>query len=1088
MINHSDIPVWIGSPKDVNGAIRKSLLAAASFIGEEYGAGPGLSYEAITSGPDSVQLSFLKYFRYAPEISTKKLTNEWLLEAFKYISAAKGDLESVDMDLLFGEVRKDYRKSVYTWVKRGLWLALIILYKNRYVALPANFSALSYNSGRGEAGTRTDFAFEMYPEIMKFLVSARYKLAKNDFWAAIPQKVCERIAQYGSRLFWMCGVTIPEEIDLNEVIEVHLTYSLGERLLAAEIPTKAIMQYVCHYYSGRVPFTFEEFLSRLELAKRDRRSNYPVLTSEEEEVTELSTPGEIEPQLFKLAAGWNKRSYLPDRISRIGLYRPWTDVLKKSLEVWLQSQIKYLAHKKYERVESSAIGIAWFNTYLFEFLPRWYLMKGLSWGSGYPSLPRELTNAFISPAVPAADAPPSFENYLEHVLQENAETAPYTIMLQLKNFCEWVQTKYQGVPGYEGFTNPVHEMDLPPSNNRNESKARPFTKWQYSIALNYLAAIVRAIRLINDHLIIGDISLGKNQDLNELAIKLGWDNTFYWSGRMFTISSIPEVFLEPWSIPTAGGTYLTLLLPHYVIHVLAAVDSGLRHQSVRWLCVDFDRFIVEGTGAVAFKLHVAVDKVSDAPVETYVALQTLEALRYQREIRSLVDLDIFKSEVFYRGNKGTKKGKFKPLFSSDFRSGHPRGENAYANMYVNFLVGLNFFLNDHDLQCKMFELKAKGHPYEAVVTHGRESRTKDGHLYCALSLVTDMTPHHTRSSTVNTWSRFLTAKDVGRYKTAHKSEAVVRYYRKLDDEDREDLSLHLNNAVSQIWSGDSINPALENSNYRRALSSDPEKAVFDFGCISMSAMGSGKEVEGVQRIVQGHHSGLAHYPTHICTRNGDCTQEMKAAGIADRCGFCVFAVKGIDNLEAIEVKIVNLTDEVRALHEYADGLSNKNQHELIKVDERLEVVVCDLLAWVWCRDHLVLVAEEFKSDPNKLFAYRPEILKKDFRKFNTNEQSASYILSRLHQDSQFPDLISGVARARYKALKIALLGGRASVLDLFKNNVSDSPVELVSMIKSMVKQSGMSLESVAVAWDSQDARATELLANHRPVFLTGEEE
>lgn len=1086
MINHTDMPVWIGGDADVDSAIKASVAEAAQFIQSEYGKGKHWSYDTITAGPESCQVSFIKYFVYAPGLAEVSYTFDWVLEVFKYV-AAGSDQENLDMGMILGPSKKDYKKSVYTWVRRGLWLTIVMLYKNGLISIPANFGALSSNSGDGAPGTRTDFAFETYPELMRFLISSRYKLAASDFWSGVPKKVCERIAQYGTRLFWMCGVTRPEQIDIDDVIEIHLTYTMGARLLTAEIPTRAIMQYVCHYYGDRVPFTLDEFLPRLEQAIRFRRNGSTPSEIRERKISGSQDSVASVDELYNFVKVWIKRDYLPRRMSTVDLFAPWRELLTGTLDLWLKSQIRYLREKAYEREEVSALGIAQFNLYLFEFLPRWYSINGVIWSYNYPSCPKDISNVFISPADPVTGAPPSFKTFLTQMFDDDVETAPYATILQLKNFFSWVEAKYQHVHGYEGFVNPIHEMDMPPSNSRGESKARPFTKWQYSIALNYLATIVNAIKLINDCVISGDISITNEKDFTALAQRLGWDNSFYWSGRRFIISKIPGVFLERWNIPLSNNNYLTLLYPHYAIHVLTAVDSGLRHQSVRWLCINFDKNVVEGTGLVAFKLHVAVDKVSKIPVESYVALQTLEALRYQRQIRSLVDLESFKVEVFYRGNVDTQKAKFKPLFSSSFASGLPRTDNAYSEMYVKFLVDFNFFLNDHGLSCKLFELKAKGFGYGDKVNAGKENRTKAGDLFCPLSLVTDMTPHHTRSSTVNSWSKYLSAKDVGRFKTAHKSEAVVRYYRKLDDEDKAEISRHLELGVQQIWGGTSIDPALEGSTFRKSLAADARKAVHDFGCISISATGSDKELDGVQRIAQGYHSGLAHYPTHICTRNGDCTDEMKAAGTENKCGFCVYAVKGIDNLEAIEVKVINLTDEVRSLHEYADRIPEKNQHELIKVDNRLEIVVGDLLAWIWCRDHLVAAAEKFKSDPDKLYSYRPEILERDFRQFNADEDSAFYILSRLHQDSQFPDLVSEVARAKYKALKLSLLSGKVSVLDIFKGTVSDSPVELVSMIRSMLKQSGIGVEDLASIWQAQDGRTNKLIGDYVPVIAVAKE-
>jgi hypothetical protein len=1086
MINYEDHPVVIHKLGEINRFIKSSITEAGKYVGMEFGKGPKLSYESITSGALTVKLSFCKFFCSSAYSASRIYSEEWIQEAFKFVAVTEQNLAGVDMLLLLGEHRKDFTKTMYSWVKRGLWLVLIILYREGWLTLPASLGSSSYRSTSGERNTRTDFAFELYPEITKFLISSRYKLAKSEYWAPVNQKVRERVAQYGSRLFWMCGVTVPEEIILEDVIDVHLHYATNESRLAGEIPTRTIMQYVCHFYGRRVPFTFEEFSLRLDEAMRNRR--FISLQSEPGQVVSAMSKIHSEEDLLRYAKFWVKRHYFPDRILHVDFLDSYRPIIHAGLKLWLGCEDAYLKEKNYERKEASGQGISILNIYLFEFLPRWYSLNLVDNPIRYPKLPNQLTTTFMAPAEKIRNTPPSFKTFLLCTYNKPVEDDGYVMLLQLFNFFDWVESKYQHKSGFKGFKNPIHPMDLPATKKRSESKARPFTKWQYSLALNYLASIFQAIKLINDKVLSGELLLTGGVDLSRLARDLGWDGDFYWNGRLFHIATIPAVFLGRWSIPLANGTFKTILYTHYLVHILAAVDSGLRHQSVRWLSIDFDKNTSNVKGSdVAFELHVAVDKVSNTPVKSYISKKTLEALVYHREIRGIVDVESFKNEVYYRGNVDTKKGRFIPLFSSNLLNGHPRTEGAYNEMYVKFLISFNFFLNDHDLNCKFFEVKPPGYGYGENVLIARERVTTNGNLFSPLNYVTDMTPHHTRSSTINAWTRFLTAEDVGKYKTAQKSVATVRYYRKLDDEDRAGLKLQLNRGVNMIWSGESINPSTEDSSFRKSLALNPARAMDDFGCISISATGSELNAEGVQRIAQNYHSGLAHYSTHICTRNGECPEKMKAEGLENRCGFCIYAVKGIDNLEAIEVKISNLIEEIRSLHGYADQLSEKNQHELLKIDSRLEIVVGDLLAWIWCRDHLISVAQKFKSDSSKLYSYRPEILARDFLNFNVDEESATYVLSKLHQDSQFPDLITDVVKARYKALKISLMGGRANVLDLFKSRISDSAVELVSMIRSILNQRGISIEQLGVLWDEQDARGALMFEDFVPILIVDED-
>lgn len=1087
MVNYTDLPIVICDPLEVSSAIKSAIKQVCLYLCEQYSDGDFYSFDSITSGPDTVDIYFLKFFLHSRCISSRKFSADWICEAFKFVIAPGRNVSEVNFECLLGDDNIHYRSSTYGAMRKGFWLALVILYREGYICLPANFCALASGVKGCPRNTRTDFAFERYPEIMQFLISGRYKLAVSDFWLSIDKKVRERIAQYGTRLFWMCGVTRPEQIILDEVIAVHLYYTFGDKRLAGEIPTRSIMQYICHYYGERVPFSYEAFLLKLDESVRQKRTG--LIHNDDVSFNQSlidSERIECDLQLREYIGCLVKRHYSPDRIGSVRFKEAYSSIVEPALKTWMDSQVSFMKAKNYERKEAASQGISALNIYLFEYLPRWYSFGEYDPKFCYPVEPKYLGSSFVTPGVELDGAPPSFKNFLSCTFKKAVVSAEYAIYQQLSEFFDYVEIKYQDVPGYEGFKNSILPLDMPDSERRTESKARPFAKWQYTIALNYLSCIFSAVRLINDDVLSNNLSINEVKDYTQHALALGWDPVFYCSGRSFKMESIPSVFLERWTIPLIENKIVTILSTHYLVHILTAIDSGLRHQSVRWLSTDFDKLLGnEDASHAAHLLHVAVDKVENKPVKSYVATKTLEALKYHRDVRSLVEVSSFKSEIFYRGNESTKKGKFIPLFSRNFATGHPMVETSTEKAYMAFLVAFNLFLNCNALNCKLFELKAYGYGYGEKVIEGREFRLKNGLLYCKLKFVTDMTPHHTRSSAVSNWSRYLSIEDVGKYKTAQKSVSTVRYYHKLDEQDRIEIKHQINYGVNKIWEGEVINASAEGSAFRKSLAVNPVKAIKDFGCISISPVSNESSDDGVKMIARQHHSGLAHYSTHICTRNGDCTDEMRAEGLENKCGLCIYAVKGIDNLEAIEVKICNYVEEVRALHEYADQISEKNQHELLKVDGRLDIVISDLLAWVWCRDHLISVAKEFQADHSRLYAYQPEILKRNFLEFNAHEESAEYVLSRLYQDSNFPELITDIVKVRYKALKVALMGNRGGALDLFRSGFNDSSAELVGVIKSMVKQSGLSVSELALIWNKKEGNVGRVIEAHQPI-LSGE--
>jgi hypothetical protein len=1077
-VNFSDKPVFLVSDEKVDKCVNESIPVVSKCLDDIYGP-ISAGYQSINSGVNTKMYTFKKFFIFSPNAKKRVYDSAWVNAVYEYVLLGDLRASSKLIEVLLGDDSCDYLHPTQPSLRRPLWLLLVLLFKSGCLLLTPLLKAAQFKYG---SQVLREFGFDHYPELMAFTLSARDKEGLPAFWESVDRRVRERVAQYGPRLFWIIGACRPEDLTISSLVAVHKKYYYEGERLTAELPVHTILTFVCDYFGERVGFKYDELYHALNAL---RPVKYKSGTRGELTAIDffpIMDRSESSEKLIDYCRLLVRTQFMPHNIMENDLLSDTSFINRPALMRWVAVQKTYGEFKPVE-AKKNALGMGFLNIYLFVYLEKWFSLFGCDAKWSYPAFISQLDLKFVAPLDHKLDAPLPLKQFISK-MADHAPTVKSSALLQLRSIFQWMESKEcrdeMGV-----FRNSLDKVDMFSSPGLTTSDKRPFKRLEYSIAINYLYSIFKALEVLNEDLLTNSYSDILFGDLEKRALALGWNNRFLCGGRSYVVSHLPKCFFKRWLVSLQNEGHKTIFSPHLIVHVLCAVESGLRHQSVQWLSCNFDKYVV---GHVelnkAYWLHVVVDKVAKKPMRTIVSGQTIIALRYQQKIRGLIECQAFDNLQSYEGRENNVRDDFLPLFSKDISSGKPHSDAFYSTGYLDFLVAFQFFLSEHGVVAKFYEIKPNGFSYGETVLAGKVKVLNVESPYCPVRLVTDMTPHHTRNSTVKVWQRIMSDSAVGQFKTGQ-GVRTVRYYGTLIDEDYDEIVERVSSDLSKIWEGQRIDTVLPSSNLQTALRSDPIQALRDFNCITTTHTASVEGDNALRDLRDKYGDGMRHHPTHICTLGDNCTQEIIAEGLEKRCGICIFGVKTLDHLPAIDVKVYNLSLEVEEIHAYADSVPEGNLPLLEEIDRRLETVISDLLGWTWCRDYLV---ECFRRDSNargKLISIQPQLMSNHMREVKMESSSLEHVFAMLYENSLYPELQTDVSRAKYNFLKMCLQGGGIDVSQIFKPVSVDPLAVVVGQVKSLLRLNGISVDDV-VRMLSIDRYPNFL--NYEPIILIDGEE
>lgn len=1041
MLNLSSVPVALIGENLIDENVRAAIGEVIDYIDDKCGGCEVVEYHQITAGSTgfSILMYFKKFFGFSVVGGRRYYDYAWVLAVFRYVNGEPGGVGQENLRVILGEAYIDYRASGRAALKRGLWLVLVLLFKKRAILLPANFRALR---AKVSDGKYSDFGFEIYPELVKFFISARHKtLGDERFWGGVDIKVRERIAQYGSKLCWISGFVEPESVKLELIIEAYEEFYYKKNGRAAEMPVKTIVPFILRRFWERLSFGHDIFSDALEALKshwQQRRINEKSKSFQFLGYKELGEGSEFEQEIVEFCRGCTRSHLFPSYVNKNGM-PAWS---VQSIDDWINCESLYLSARQPEVMKSAQYGFGMLNLYLAVYLPLWFNAQSCCSGYVYPSSPKLFLVDFCCPPYRAPNAPMPFETFIFEIVEVKAKCR---VMQQIKAFFEWLRAKFK--PGNKyAIASLILKYDLPFIERLSKTDKCELSYQEHAFSLNYLYCVLGAVITLNESVLTNGAEIKNWPNLYDAARFLGWVPMFCCGGKNYQVDELPRGLFTRWRVPVAGGAFKTILAPHRIVHLLFELDSGKRNQSAQWLGVDcLDGIKVEELDSNrTYEVKTKVDKVQKFPSPTFVSDKTIRALRYQLELRDQIFSPAFSKEIYYEGNKKSQFGKFMPLFSFNVATGFPYSDRYYCDGFCFFLQAIQRFLRRNFMSCSLHKMMPVGmsffdsiDPVNVIVREGGDGE------YCPVTTVYKLTPHSTRVSVDTNLSRHVAHEVIGKYKTGQK-RSVVAYYDKSSFHRSESELASITEATKLLWSGDAVQAGSPKSAFRRAVEYMPDVAMDEFGCISYSMEDAG-EPTGVERIKLKAHSGLAHHPTHICTRNNNCP-------FGFNCGTCIWSVSGVDHIEAIEYKIFCYEREICELHSFADTLDvGEDDGCLAEIDSRLRNAAHQIVAWRWKLEQLQQNWHKISQTGIKFVTMRPDILKRHLVCLEMDGCEAEYVLVRMYQAVQFPSLQNDCVRAEVAAFAHSVLANtHGSVVG--DQYVGHSAVPVLGLVKSIISE------------------------------------
>lgn len=740
---------------------------------------------------------------------------------------------------------------------------------------------------------------------------------------------------------------------------------------------------------------------------------------------------------------------------------------------WIFAWVGFLDIQKYETVKNEINIITTFQMYLFIYLPVWL---NYNKGSGviFPSKPDEIISAiFINRPKIKYDKkmPKTYKEFL-YLLSNNTKNQAqyvYNCLLRMKNFYEIVINQWYSLNISPQFRNPIHKNDLPKITRRSKSNKVRLSSRVYWVTLLYLYKLLDYVGIINKKILNGEAiehqiqswvsSFGSSIliDLDVIGItEIDNRMTFYTphdGKRVYNIGKVPKTLftLQEWSIKGKG--IVKLIHPGPLVQLIIAMETGLRHEHIQWLSTSFDALVEEihPTDIDVFRLVVNTDKTKDESWFPIVSGRVINVLRSMRSFRDNIDVQTFNEDVYYHGNKNTKWGKYRPLFSYNGTNGFPHSDGTYTKLWKNILVAVQAVLNDIGIPAVLY--------YKA-------SSTTD--------IDTEVTPHSSRTTVVGEKVTILPYDYVSEYITGHTPATIGYYYILNQDDFVKYTQIHRQN-MSRIRRGEMsvdigdgpavIHAHAINSAAVKAMSEDPIQAMTDFGAVSTHFFDTPTGISILQSNVK---LVLAFERTHICPYNRICPAEQINRRYQHRCNYCDFAIRLVDHLLAMSCERRSLIEESQLIEARMQSGKKLTSGELESLDKRYRIIMEDLSGLTLSMAQLELNRQQLAKEHAEglgMHVYTPDIIAKNIESApfpDMADDEISYLYHRFKELTVYPSLHTEKMKAIATWLTAALSNNTGGLLDWMKGTVPyDKTIpRLYGQIRGLMKIFGKSAEDI----------------------------
>jgi len=753
----------------------------------------------------------------------------------------------------------------------------------------------------------------------------------------------------------------------------------------------------------------------------------------------------------------------------------------------------FMKSKRLQRSSGYTSVLSLFMSYVTMYLPGFYMRRDGSL-KNYPKTINDFTctlfftreSVFLDGVIKFdVDPPRTFLAYLEAYAHAHGwvNDTLYARVLTMEHFCQYIEDNKLALPDADKFKCNFTSACYPPVEKRMGTVKNPIPRAYFATFLSMLYSLEYLIDHINnmpyyDGQDLKDINYGVlNGELQQPTMAelhnshawaglyakevkgfgevnqslLNYTPIFYHDHKIHRFEILPRFYkIIDFEL---RGEVVRRVSPNSVRLTILMCETGLRQQHLIWLNKDkydcvFDRYWKSPLAP----LFVSSDK-SHGEWTAIVSRHVIDVMDRQRAWYNSCSSQAYQEDLWYGFTKGSKFGRFKPLFR-DFGEGASHWTN-YRHFPIYLLI----------LQHFIKEVMGDDSGKDLVFLKSTEKQNKpiegyDNKYLSTLSageLTSPHTPHGLRAGFVSEAMRFLPPSLIGQFMTGQ-TEELVWYYTIFDGENMPDhqklLADYMLKNMDKLTSGEAPELAAAalrlNSTLANSIRVDPIKAIETHGLISLTGVKA--EDSGLEVLRAKRYTKLAYNNCHICPFDNRCPKEViQQIGASKPCALCPYAIRCVDHLPAISAEkdkskevmkeVLNKLREWRALKP-----SSRNPHDGDILNEEYDRYAREAYALEIIEQQLYRMAKsgDFKS----YFLPEKDGLVAHFEKVNVTE--AEHVMKRLIDVQNFPNASSESLNRKFAYMRMAMLMNEGAFDELLRVDPRPPSHQLSSQISSMM--------------------------------------
>ncbi|MBH3379630.1 hypothetical protein [Pseudomonas asiatica] len=753
----------------------------------------------------------------------------------------------------------------------------------------------------------------------------------------------------------------------------------------------------------------------------------------------------------------------------------------------------FMRSKRLQKSSGYTALLSIFMSYVTMYLPGFYMRRDGSL-ENYPRTINDFTctlyftreSVFLDGVNKFEKQPPrTFLAYLEAYARAHGwgNDTHYARVLVMDHFCQYIEDNKLALPDADQFKCNFTSACYPPVERRVGTVKKPIPRVYFATFLSMLYSL----EYLTDH--INNMPYYEEQDekdinygvlngklyqptMAELQNSHAWAGLYTREARGFgevnqSLLNYTPIFYHEQKIYRFeilprfykvvdfefNGQIVQRISPNSVRLTILMCETGLRQQHLIWLNKDkydcvFDRY----WDSPLAPLFVSSDK-SHSEWTAIVSRHVIDVMDRQKAWYESCSDPAYQEDLWYGFTKGSKFGKFKPLFRDA-----GKGTSYWANYrhFPVYLLMLQHFIKEvigDDTGKDLVFLKSADEKNKPIAGY-------DNVYLSSLSvdeLTSPHTPHGLRAGFVSEAMRFLPPSLIGQFMTGQ-TEQLVWYYTIFDGENMPDhqklLADYMLKNMDKLSGGDAPELAAAalrlNARLADSIRVDPVKAIETHGMISLTGVKA--EDSGLEVLRAKRYTKLAYNNCHICPFDNRCPKEViQQIGAGRPCALCPYAIRGVDHLPAISAekdKSKEVMKEVMGkLREWrALKPASRNAQDAEKLNEEYDRYAREAYALEVIEHQLYRMAKsgDFKS----YFLPEKDGLVAHFEKVNVTE--AEHVLKRLIDVQNFPDASSESLNQKFAYMRMAMLMNQGKFDELLRVDPRPPSHQLSSQISSMM--------------------------------------